>query len=332
MKTALALTLSLVLALGLSACGQRPSGDDNSSSGRDYEWQKEGDKDSSQNKIQQSSSSSEEDSSEEDGDDSLSTESPAESGSALADWYNSSSRTALESTINNMFNDSGMTFSVDIEEPDVVIYNYLYTDMLNTSGMTMDDIAVLYEAQLTDGADDIISDIGAFQTTYGVSITIIRLNYINADGTLLYSADFTKDGYTSNTSSGSSTGSGSASGTASSGTYTSLQDWVESPEARVVIESTNRAFADSGMVMDLAADGDVFVYIYYVSDDLGMDQFSQEDLAAAFESIIAGQKSSLQSLFSSFESEYGLYVSAIRVSFYTEDGSRLLYSADIPNE
>lgn len=332
-KSALTLFLTLTMALALSACGLRPSGESDPSSGnREYDWQQDSGKDSSQNKLQNSSS---EDSTEESSEDSTedsagipssedaSAGQPSSADTALADWYNSSDRTALENLINGMYNDSGLSFFVTIQEPDIIIYNYKYISQLDLSGMSQADIDAYYTNGLDDGAEDILSDIGNFQTTYGIPLTTIRMNYLNADDSLIFTTDFTED-YVSPASGGSSS-------SASSGTYDSLEDWLASDEARLIIQSSNNSLASSGMTIDLTADGNVFVYEYYISDDLGVSALSQEQIAAALDPVVESQRASLTSLFDSFESQYGIRLDGIRVVFYTEGGDRL-YSADIANE
>ncbi|MBD5461223.1 MAG: DUF4854 domain-containing protein [Lachnospiraceae bacterium] len=327
-KTALALILSFVLALGLSACGLQPSGGDTSSSGgREYDWQKEEGRDTSQNKVQQNNSSQEqspEESSSDEHDSANSSSALPADESPLMAWYNSGDRTILENLINNMYNDSGLTFFVTIQEPDIIIYNYQYIEQLDFAGMSQADIDTYFTNGLDDGAADIVSDIRNFQTSYGIPLTTIRMNYLNADGSLIFTTDFTED-YVS-----PSAGDGSSSA-AFSGTYDSLQDWLDSEEARSIVEATNSALASSGMVMDLSADGNIFVYEYYISDSLGIDSLSQDQISAVLDPVIEGQRSSLLTLFAGFESDYGIRLDGIRVVFYTESGTEL-YSTDIVNE
>lgn len=332
-KSALTLFLTLAATLMLSACGLRPSGGDDSSSGnREYDWQQDSDRDTSSNKLQQNNpsqesspdASSEVPSSEDDA-----ADQPASTGdTALADWYNGSDRTLLENLINSMYNDSGLSFYVTIQEPDIIIYNYKYTSQLDLSGMSQSDIDSYYTNGLDDGAADIVSDINNFRTTYGIPLTTIRMNYLNADDSLIFSFDFTED-YVPGSASGSSSSSDSLS--ASLGTYDSLQDWLTSEEARMIIESTNNTLASSGMTVDLAADGNIFVYEYYISDDLGIESLSQDQIAMVLDPVIESQRTSLTALFGSFESEYGIHLDGIRVVFYTAGGDKL-YSADIVNE
>lgn len=290
-KKVLALTLSLVMALSFSACGSEPAAGSNSVSARDE-------------------SSTEESSSEE--------------STALADWYNSADRTTLEETINNIFESSGMTFFVTVEEPGTIIYNYQYTEQLDFSGASQEEIDASFASSLDASASTIISDIGTYRTTYDIPLTAIRMTYLNADGSLIYSQDITED-YESPAASNDTVSD------TSDGVYDSLQAWMESDEAALTIETTNQVLSSAGMTIDLSADGNTFVYEYYVSDDLGMSNLTQEQLSASFEPVVESQRSSIESLFSNFETAYGLVLDGVRFTFFTEDGTEL-YSAEVANE
>lgn len=300
-KKVLALTLSLITALSFSACGNEPAGQSVSAS-------------------DQVESSTEESSSEE-----PSSEEPSsEASTALTDWYNSADRTALEDTINGIFESSGMTFFVTVEEPSTIVYNYQYTEQLDFSGASQEEIDASFAESLDAGAAAIVSDISNYQTIYDIPLTTIRMNYLNADGSLIYSQDITED-YESPAASGDN-----VPGT-SDAAYDSLQAWLESDDAALTIETTNQILASSGMTLDLSADGNIMVYEYYVSDELGMSSLTQEQLTASFEPVVESQRSSIATLFSSFETEYGLVLDGVRFTFFTEDGTEL-YSVEVANE
>lgn len=251
-------------------------------------------------------------------------ESSSEESSALTDWYNSADRTTLEETINNLFNSSGLSFFVAVEEPDTIIYNYQYIEQLDITGLSQEDIDASFAASLDAGASAVVSDISTYKTTYDIPLTTIRMNYLNADGSLIFSQDITED-YESPAVSEDTTPA------ASEGTYDSLQAWMESDEATLTVETTNQILSSSGMTIALSADGNTFVYEYYVSDDLGMSSLSEEQLAASFDTVIDSQRTSIETMFITFESAYGITLDGVRFSFFTEDGTEL-YSAEIANE
>lgn len=299
-KKILALSLSLVMAFGFSACGNQPATGSSSISDK-----------------QESSDTRESSQTQE--------SSQAEGSMTLTDWYNSENRTALEDTLNNMFASSGMTFSVTVEEPDTMVYNYQYTEQLDLNGASQEDIDATYSASLDAAVATVISDINTYRDTYDLPLTTIRMTYLNADGSLIYSQDITED-YQS-----PSNDSEADASQAPAETYATLQDWMESEEADLTIETTNKILESSGMTIDLSADGNIFVYEYYVSDDLGLSSLTEDQLATAFSPMVEAQQSSIETLFSNFETAYGLTLGGVRFSFYSEEGT-LLYSVDIANE
>ena len=295
-KRILALAMTLTMMLSIAACGSKPV-DRNDSDNRTDDTKTE-------ESLEETTSQDEEE------------------GSALAVWYNSDDRKTLEDTISGMFESQGLTFFVEIEEPDTIIYNYKYTEQLDLEGLTQDDINANFDASMDDVAATVISDIGRYQSTYGIPLTTIRVIYLNADDSVVYSKDITED-YESS--------SASDEGSSSAAAYDSLQAWVDSEEAAMAIQESNDVLASSGMTVNISADGNVLVYEYYLSDDLGISELPEDQMEASFESTVESQKASITSLFENFESLYGLKLEAIRYSYFTEGGEEL-YSTDITNE
>ena len=148
-KRILALAMTLTMMLSIAACGSKPV-DRNDSDNRTDDTKTE-------ESLEETTSQDEEE------------------GSALADWYNSDDRKTLEDTISGMFESQGLTFFVEIEEPDTIIYNYKYTEQLDLEGLTQDDINANFDASMDDVAATVISDIGRYQSTYGIPLTTIRV-------------------------------------------------------------------------------------------------------------------------------------------------------------
>lgn len=293
-KRFLVLAMSLIMMLSITACGSKPADSRGSDNSND------------ESKVEESLEE---------------TTSPDE-GSPLADWYNGEDRVTLENTISSMFESSGLTFFVEIEEPDTIIYNYKYIEQLDLAGLSQDDINSMFEASMDGVAPTVVSDIGRYQSTYGIPLTTIRVVYLNADDSVVYTKDITEDYESSAESDG---------GSSSAVAYDSLQAWVESDEAKAAVQASNDALASSGMTVQISADGNVLVYEYYLSDDLGISELPEDQMAASFESTVESQKASITSLFESFETMYGLKLEAIRYSYFTEGGEEL-YSTDITND
>lgn len=305
-KKILALTLSLVMAVGFSACGNEPA--ENRGTGR---------QESSGTPSDQSDAAQPSDSQE-----SSDVQPPSESGTTLTDWYDTEDRKTLETTINNVFANQGLTFFVSVEEPDTIIYNYQYTEDFNSNGLSQEEIDAYFNSAMNSTAPTLVKDIATYRTAYDVPLTTIRMNYLNVDGSVVYSADIDENWEASEPSES----------TSNAGAYDSLQAWAESDEAALAAETTNNIISSTGLTVKFAADGNTLVYEYYVSDSLGLNTQSPEELATAFEPVVDQYRSSISSLFAEFESNYGLRLDGIRFVFYSEDGSAELFSSEIPNE
>lgn len=295
-KKFLALTMALVLALSFSACGNKTAGSDRTSS--------ESGKSSNREALKDRVSDSEAD----------------EAENSLSDWYDSDARKTVEDLINNMFSGQGLKFFIEVEEPDVLVYNYQYTTQLEVTDLFVEQL----EMSLDSGAETVISDIQNYRNTYNVELNAIRVVYLNADGSVIFEQELTED-YEPSTSGDS----------ASLGSYADLQEWMDSDEAAQMVELTNSMLASSGMTVDFTAEGDTFVYEYYLSDEtyqaMGMGDFSGDQLQSYIESVVESQRDSLESTFSNFEQNYGITLDAVRVAFYEEDGT-FIVSSDILND
>lgn len=299
-KKILALTMILVLALGLSACGNKATGSDRSTS-------------------RSEKSSSRELFADRDSDGEFSEDDEAEN--SLSDWYDSDDRKIAEDFVNNMLSGQGMKFFIEVEEPDVLVYNYQYTTQLEVTDLMVEQL----EVSLDSGAEDVISDIQNYRDTYDVELYAIRVVYLNADGSVIYEQEITED-YEPSTYDDDSDFMGS---------YEDLQEWMDSDEATQMVELANNMLASSGMTVNFSAEGDTFVYEYYLSDEtyqaMGMDNYSGDQLQSVIESVVEGQRASLESLFSQFENDYGLTLDAVRVVLYEEDGT-FIVSTDLLND
>lgn len=108
-----------------------------------------------------------------------------------------------------------------------------------------------------------------------------------------------------------------------------LEDWLKTDEAKQAEDATNSALASTGMSVKLAADGDIFVYEYTMPGEYS--SLTGDALAAAFDPVIEANKAGVENLFETFESSYGIKLSAARFTFLAADGTEL-YSGDVANE
>lgn len=297
-KKILAMALSLTLALGLAACGSPQV-----SGPVDRESVTSTDDRSSEDSSSKEESSSEEESSAED------------NSSALSDWYNGKDRKALEETINKMFESSGITCSISVEEPDTIIYTYQYTTETLSNESNKDAIADALRSSLDSQYQTFVDEIKNYNDTYDLSVKTLRVTYLDSDGASLYTVDFTEDYVPS--ADNASTGSASQE-------YATLEDWMNSEEQDAIVSAVNSSLESSGLAIDFYAEGNVMVMDYTYTEQQDLSGLSQEDIASVFDEQVAPTFSGMvSSLFESFETDYGLVLDDIKLIFRNADGTEL---------
>ncbi|MDE5894298.1 MAG: DUF4854 domain-containing protein, partial [Acetatifactor sp.] len=236
---------------------------------------------------------------------------------ALTDWYNGSDRTTLEDQINGIGLD-GMTFFIEVEEPDTIIYNYQYDEALDLGDMGNDVMQEYFHSILDSQYQAFLSDIQTYQNDFKLPVTTVRIQYLDNDGTVLYSGDYTEDYVPEDK------------GLASSPTdsYASLDEWMNGEEQKLIVSMVNEQLASVGLMIDIYADGNVLVMDYAYTEQQDLEGFTQEEIDTVFEDqVIPTFSSMVTSMFDSFESDYGLILDDIRLVFRNADGTQL-YSCD----
>ena len=349
-KRILVLTLSLLLALNASACGTQstsgngtgqnaPDGSTVNNSGQNTPNSSGTATDSSGMNVPNSSgtatdssgmnvpNSSGTGSSDLDMSGIFGIDDSSLSFSSLTDFYNSQYRPLLEDTLNEIFHELGLHIFITIEEPGTFIYNYQYTSPLSSIGFSHEDAATAIASNLQEAGYDVQAEniIKEFQSC-GISLQVVRMNYLDADGSLVYSADFTENG--DSTGLPDNSGLPDSSGTAS-GIYTDLQAWMDSSEdVALTVQSVNQSLASTGITFDLAVDGSILVYKYYLPAGFFADGLAEEDMTAAFDSMVDAGSASVDAILAMFMDKYGLTVDAVRFAYYSKDGTEL-YSRDV---
>lgn len=246
-----------------------------------------------------------------------------EAFSTVTEFYNSDVRIILEDLMNQAFDemndivgtDMFRSVSIGVEEPETVIYTYQYGEILDTAAITAN-----LESNLEMLIRSTQNDIESYQS-YGIPAKIIRLNYLNADGALVYTLDITEyldpAGITVNPDSALTEG---ASG--------SLQEWLDSDEAAETVETINNLIASTGFTVSFAIDGNTLIYQYYLPAGLSFDDFTEEEREATFDAAVDANTDSVHTLFTMFAEEQGLVLDAVRFVVYSADGTEL-YSRDI---
>lgn len=316
-KKILAITLSAMLTFSLAACG-------------DAEVSGSADQSSvTESTVESSEESSEETSTEES---SVEESSSEESSSALADWYNGADRTTLEDQINGMFANSGMNFFLEIEEPGTIIYNYQYTEPLDMEGVTSEDLTEYFSSSLDAQYTTFIQEIQNFKDAYDMPLTTIRINYLDVDGSALYSQDFTEDYVPASADSEDGASDPSVAGESAAQTYDSLDAWMNSADKDTIISLVNSQLESSGLTADFYAEGNVLVMEYTYAEAMDLSGYTQDEIDAIFDEQIAPTfLSTGEQMFDSFENEYGLVLDDVKVVFLNSDGSQIYsrYSSDL---
>ena len=236
----------------------------------------------------------------------------------MNDWYNGSERTALEDQINGLSALSGMTFSVEVEEPSTIIYNYQYDEPMDVGETGADALREYYQTMLDSEYQSFLSDIQTYQNDFNLPVTTIRIQYLDSDGSILYSGDYTEDYVPESSGSASS----------STGTYANLDEWMGGDEQKLIVSLVNEQLASSGLTIDIYADNNVLVMDYTYMEQQDLEGFTQEEIDTVFDEQVAPTFSSLvASMFDTFESDYGLVLDDIRLVFRNADGTQL-YSCD----
>lgn len=239
--------------------------------------------------------------------------------SSLTEFYNSEIRTEVENTINEMYESYGIHTFITIEEPETIIYNYQYTISLSSIGMSHEEMAAVIASNQQEAGiyDNMMNDIKTFRLC-GLPVKTIRMNYMDTDGSMVYSVDYTEGHDVS--------GFPGSSGTTAV-TYADLQEWADSEEAAAVIETTNRTLTSTGITFDLAIDGNILIYKYRLPKDSWVSGLSEEEIATTIEPLIDSMASTVDTIFTTFTDEYGLTVDAVRFVYYSAGGTEL-YSKD----
>ena len=152
-------------------------------------------------------------------------------------------------------------------------------------------------------------------------------------------------GNTSGNNNTASTPSGSAASTPSSAAASTpsssaeeasatVADWyAENPsEVKAIEDGMNSQLAAAGFSCKINADGNVFIYEYYVEAITDASSLSADDLAQLETNFAATAESTDASvMFDAFEEGYGIKMDAIRFVFYAADGTEL-YTGEIENK
>ena len=333
-KKLLTVLLCLMMSCCLISCGDT---DDRDNEITDEEDEENEDKKSSKKKDKDKDSEDEDedkDSKDEDEDkdkDSKDEEKPGKdivakpTSNALEDWYNSDARTALEEQINNIFNSQGLSFRLDYEDDDTIIYIYTYTTYQNFGGASKAEIKDYFDSAIAGQAETFKNELVNYKNTYDLDLTTVRLMYLNEDDSVIYSVDIDEDfdPSVSTPSTGTDT---------SSSSFSTLEEWINSPLKDQTAEIVNSSLAPMGLIADFGADDDVLEMIYTFVDYQDYTGSSDTDIKLAFETNVAPTlANSCESMISAFDTQYGITISDVHLIIYNSDNTLIydVYLSDL---
>ena len=108
----------------------------------------------------------------------------------LAQWVESDRVKSAEDTINAYSDFTGMRAEFDAEGDDILIINCFYVKQLNLDGLDQEELETYFSSALSDISSTMDPLFTTCQEATDVKLQCVRVNYVNADGTMVYTYDF----------------------------------------------------------------------------------------------------------------------------------------------
>lgn len=242
--------------------------------------------------------------------------SQADNTEALTKWYNSKERTQIERQINNLYESQGLRFSLTVEEPDTIVYNYQYTNADSPlDATTQESISSMLKVLMDSAAPAVKSDIEQYQKTYHLPVKNIRMIYLDLDGNELFSMDIDENYEPSDA--------------ALAKQYKNLKEWLDSDGKDNFVSAINPSLEPSGVTMDFDADGDTLILIYRFVEQQDLSDYTQEDLETLSDYFAESIGSDAASMSQGLEAVLGFKIKDMRIQIRNADNTLI---CDISNE
>lgn len=108
----------------------------------------------------------------------------------LAEWVESEDVTSAEDTINATSESTGMRAEFTAEGEDILVFNCTYIEQLPLDGVSQEDLDAYFSSALSGISSTMEPMFTACEQATGVKLQCIRIKYINADGSPVYTYDF----------------------------------------------------------------------------------------------------------------------------------------------
>ncbi len=109
----------------------------------------------------------------------------------LAEWVEGDKVTETERQLNELYQGSGIRAEFSIDGDDVLVFSCIYEQQLDFSGVTQETIDTTYATQLDALSPAMVPIFAECKEDTGVDLSCIRIKFVNADGTVIYSRDYT---------------------------------------------------------------------------------------------------------------------------------------------
>lgn len=240
---------------------------------------------------------------------SLAACSPKDNTEALTKWYNGKDRTQIERQINNLYEAQGLKFSITVEEPDTIVYNYQYTNYNSlVDANAQENISSVLKVLLDSAAPTIKSDIAQYRNVYHLPVKNIRMVYLDTDGNELLSMDIDENYEPSDE--------------ALAKQYRTLDEWLDSESKDIFVSALNSSLEQTGITVDFESDGDTLILIYRFVEQLDLSGYTQADLDVFkdyFIESMASSGSSAGTMLDGLEASLGFKIKSMRIQIRNAD-------------
>lgn len=110
----------------------------------------------------------------------------------LAQWVDGDDITSVETELNSMYAGTGIRAEFSAEGSDVLVFSCIYEQQLDFSGSSQEEINTTFSQQLNVLSTAMTPIFDACKSETGIDLSCIRIKFVNADGNVIYSQDFTK--------------------------------------------------------------------------------------------------------------------------------------------
>lgn len=110
----------------------------------------------------------------------------------LAEWVETEEVTSIEDQLNTLYASAGLRAEFSAEGDDILVFSCIYEQQLDFGSTSKEEIDAAFKPQLEALSSTMTPIFDACESEIGVTLSCIRVQFVNADNTVIYSYDFTK--------------------------------------------------------------------------------------------------------------------------------------------